>query len=224
MVHTADLLSLLIAVCAFGFVVYWSRTRPERASIASRLFGWTVVVIGLIVGAGGVVSFVLGVVVNAYQVTDGPPWPIDPAFSAQSPSEASPFDDPFDVTNKSSLVDITGLSIYCEIVVIKAKRLTVTKDFRGKLLFASRGPNPLLAAGSLPATFTCPFREYLYGMGLGGDALDDPKEARIALVGEYKTPWWWHGFWFEPHRETRVIFTLDVKTKPPRWVPGVPLQ
>lgn len=95
----------------------------------------------------------------------------------------------------------------------------MTKDFRGKLLFPSRGPNPLLRAGS-QSTFTCPFRESFQNMGFGASALDDPSEAQIAVVTEYAKPRWWPKFWFSDQEE-RSAFFLNTKTVPPRWVPGV---
>jgi len=165
----------------------------------------------------------VGFVASVYQISGGPPWPTDPVFSLQPPSSASPFDTPFDVANKSGLFEIRELSIHCEIRFLKSKRMTVTRDFRGKLLFPSRGPNPTLAAGTVSA-FTCPFREALDRNGFGAGALDEPSEAQILIVGTHEMPWWRHGFWANPHRETPAVFTLDVKTIPPRWVAGVPLK
>jgi len=171
----------------------------------------------------GFAVLLLTIIAGIYQITGGPPWPTDPVFSAEIASSASPFDNPFDVTNKSGLVDIRDLSIHCEILRLKSKRITVTEDFRGKLLLPSRGPNPVLLAGAM-SPFTCQFREAMDRIGFGADSLDDPTEAQIRLIGAYDTPWWWHGFWFNPHRETPTGFTLDVKTIPPRWMIGVPLK
>ncbi len=170
----------------------------------------------------GVVSFALGVIASVAGIW-GVPWPTDPVFSAEPPSSASPFDNPFDVSNKSGFIDIHDLYIHCEVYSAKTKRLTVTKDFRGKLLFPSKGPNPILHAGKSSA-FTCPFRDAMDKIGFGASALDDPTEALIGLVWTYNTPWWWHGFWLNPHRGNTDVFSLNTKTAPPRWVPGVPLQ
>lgn len=171
----------------------------------------------------GLVVLVLGAIASVYQITGGPPWPADPVFSAEVASNASPFDNPFDVTNRSGLVDIRDLSIHCEILRLKSKRITVEEGYHGKLLFGSRGPNPILLSGQT-SPFTCPFREAMDAVGFGANSLDDPIEAQIRLIGAYATPWWWHGFWFNPDRATPALFTLNVKTIPPRWVLGAPLK
>jgi hypothetical protein len=172
-----------------------------------------------------IVSFVFGLIAliaSAYQLAGGPPWPIEPAITPQMPSAASPFNNPFDVANKSGLADVYDLSIKCRIVYLKSARLTVTKDFRGGLIFDSKGTNPILLAGSTPQQFTCPFREFLDRLGLGASALDEPTEARIALIARYRMPSWWLPSWFNPEHTTEVVYTLDTKTSPPRW--SVPLN
>ena len=135
------------------------------------------------------------------------PWSLDPEYRKKP-------DEDFTITAEEvELKKLYGLED-AQIAWRRAKQQQLGE--RLQLLFVSRGPNPLLAAGT-SATFTCPFRDAFDHIGFGGDALDEPKAgARIALVGEHDTPWWWHGFWFDPHRETRSIFTLDAKTKPPR--------
>jgi len=171
--------------------------------------------IGLIIGS-------LGLTATAYQLLGGPPWPTAPVFTPQPPSVASPFDNPFDVTNKSGFADLYDLAITCRIVFVKASRLNVTRDFNGRLIFPARGLNPILASGST-SQFTCPFRAYLDREGLGATALDSPIEARIALFAEYKTPNWWAPHWFQAKQTTpEAIFTLDTKTLPPRWT--IPLN
>jgi hypothetical protein len=170
--------------------------------------------IGLIIGS-------LGLAATAYQLLGGPPWPTAPVLTPQPPSVASPFDNPFDVANKSGFADLYDLAITCRIVFVKASRLNVTRDFKGRLIFPARGLNPILLAGST-SQFTCPFREYLDRESLGATALDHPTEARIALLAEYKTPLWWVPDWFRAKQTTpEAIFTLDTKTVPPRWT--VPL-
>jgi hypothetical protein len=167
-------------------------------------------------------SVFLGVVGGAYTIAEGPPWPTTPLFSAQVPSFGSPFDAPFDVTNKSGLFDIHNLTIHCEIISLLAKRITVTDDFKGKLLIPASGPNPVLRA-TQTAPFTCPFLRALDGVGLGRDAADSPRKARILFVAEYDSPWKWIP-WVRPRWDTASDFTLDTNTQPPRWVPGIPLR
>ena len=156
-------------------------------------------------------------VASIYQLFGGPPWPTEPTFTPQAPSAASPFNNPFDVANKSGLADIRDLRIKCRMVFVRASRLTVTRFFPGKLIFDARGTNPVLEAGST-RQFTCPFGEYLEGIGFGASALDYASEARIALFAEYSQPRWWPPAIFSPKRTTvEVFFTLDTKTTPPRW-------
>jgi hypothetical protein len=225
-----DIWNLLFSVVIFGLAIYYAqpkRSEDKRRQAAPRSKRQNLMRRRLIrrraVWIGSTIAGVLALLASIYQLLGGPPWPTDPVFSAEAPSSASPFDNPFDVANSSGLVDIRDLSIHCEITRLNTKRMRMTVGFGGTLLFLSRGPNPLLPAGTKSA-FTCPFREAMDAIKFGADALDDPTSAQIWLIGAYDTPGWWHGFWFNPHRETRATFTLDVKTIPPRWMPGLPLR
>lgn len=165
----------------------------------------------------------LGFLATVYQLTGGPPWPTSPDFNPPKQSSVgSPFDTAFDVTNKSGLADLYDLSIKCQMVYLKSERLTVTKDFRGQLIFNARQTNPVLSAGSTNQ-FTCPFREHLNEWGLGASALNNPSEARIGLIATYRSPAWWPGSWFAPFQTApATMFTLDINNSPSRWT--IPLK
>jgi hypothetical protein len=169
---------------------------------------WIVVV--LIVGGAGFVA-------SMYQIFGGPPWPTDPIFSAESPSAASPFENPFDVHNPSGWFAVRNLFIRCDVLSLKTPLIEVGRG--GILDAAPRGLNPILKAGKT-AVFTCPLREAMQARKLEG-GLDKPSRATLAFISEFDRPWWAREF---GRRETTSIFTLNTRTDPPRWEAGIPLK
>jgi hypothetical protein len=180
--------------------------------VRSALISWGKWIFGIFV-------LWIGLVASIYQLYGGPPWPTAPTFTPQPPSGGSPFDNPFDVTNKSGLADLHDLAVTCRIIYLQSSRMTVARNANNlRLIFPAKGLAPILDAGSPPQQITCPFREYAEAVGWGASALDNPTEARISLFAEYKTPVWWPPTWFIGKQTTpETVFTLDTKTVPPRW-------
>jgi hypothetical protein len=127
------------------------------------------------------------------------------------------------VANESRLAASYDLSIGCRIVYVSADRLKVTKDFKGRLIFPAKDLNPVLEARRSGA-FICPFREELDRL-LGFSALDNPKEAQIQLLAEYRMPLWWPAQWlYARHSAAPETFTLAVRNVPAVWIKGEPLR
>jgi len=105
-----DVLSFLISIAVFYAVLWMSQSKQTRRRIQRNLRGK--------VRAIGVVLTIIALVASIYQITGGPPWPTDPIVFPEAPSNGPPFDNPFDVLNKSSVFDIKRLSIHCEIVTV----------------------------------------------------------------------------------------------------------
>lgn len=165
----------------------------------------------LIGGAIAVVAVLIGFVASVLHFAGGPPWPTQLVISVQTPPSASPFEGVFLAGNQSGLFTINNLSVGCRVISLRTKRFSPTNDPTTSLMFPSRGPAALVRPASANA-FTCPFHEYIASVS-GTVSLADATEAQIMLVAKYDAPRWWP---YNP--EVSVLFALDVRSSPPRWV------
>ena len=165
----------------------------------------------LIGGAVAVMAGLIGFVASVHHFAGGPPWPTQLVISAQTPPPASPFEGVFLAGNQSGLFKINNLSVGCRIISLRTKRFSMTTDSTTSLMFPSRGPAPLVRPASANA-LTCPFNEYIASVS-GAVSLADATEAQIMLVAKYDAPWWWPYY-----PEVSVLFALDVRSSPPRWI------
>jgi hypothetical protein len=145
----------------------------------------------------------------------GPPWPKEPSFSPGSPSFSSALDVPFIVTNKSSLFDLSNLTIECRLLNFRAEGRDGSVIAGGNSSIAARGVNPILRHLS-SGPFVCPLRGL---MGAGrADAADRVVKARIQFISEYDGLVWGRA------RVMSSTFSLNTSTIPPQWMPGDPLR
>lgn len=165
----------------------------------------------LIGGAVAVMALLIGFVASVHHFAGGPPWPTQVVISAQTPPSASPLEGVFLASNQSGLFKINNLSVGCRIISLRTKRFSMTADPTTSLMFPSRGPAPLVRPASANA-FTCPFQEYIASAS-GAVSLADATEAQIMLVAKYDAPRWWP---YNP--EVSVLFALDLRSSPPRWI------
>ncbi|HXH44015.1 MAG TPA: hypothetical protein VNK51_09240 [Bradyrhizobium sp.] len=165
----------------------------------------------LIGGAVAVIAVLIGFVASVLHFAGGPPWPTQLVISAQTPPPVAPLEGEFLAVNQSGLFKINNLSIGCKIISLRTKRFSTTTDPATSLMFPSRGPAPLVRPASANA-FSCPFHEYITSVS-GAVSLADATDAQIMLVAKYDAPRWW-----PYHPEVSVLFALDVRSAPPRWV------
>jgi hypothetical protein len=138
----------------------------------------------------------------------GPPWPVEPTVSPGLPSLGSPFDVPFNVSNKSLLFTIDGLSLSCKLKLVQTNGLIIPNG-----IVRLRGEYTIGPGQSRP--YVCPFsRAY------GGPYAENIKTAQITISSEYKSPW--------PVISKKLsvdsdVFTLNSKTIPPQWMTGSPM-
>jgi hypothetical protein len=177
-------------------------------------------------GLFGSIIVVLGLVASVYGIW-GPIWPTAPEFSPGSPSFSFPLDVPFVVTDKSILFSIENFTIKCH--VIFARLSTSQKALRDVTIGIEGRPyNPKqpLALNNLNASrsssYVCPVSGGPVG-GFGPTPKfpeDKLETATIEFISEYDSRWPWGG----RTQSSSGLFTLNVRTTPPQWTQGVPLQ
>ena len=90
---------------------------------------------------------------TAFYTFIGPFWPTEPEFSPSYPSNGSPFDVPFDVTNRSGVFAIHDLSISCGLIGVKTTYNSHFHDFS----VGSTGNNYLRELSS--QVYMCPLQQ-----------------------------------------------------------------
>ncbi len=153
-------------------------------------------------------AFVLSIAANVVEIW-GPPWPTKPTFSPGFPSSGFPLDVPFIVTNKSGFFPIKNLRLECHVLKLITERNILFEhisfgDFGGRGRLEPTEPRP----------YVCRFSQFIR---IGSN--DHITAATIGFVSEYDTPWPWGSRVLTASN----VFTLNTKTNPPQWMPGVPL-
>jgi hypothetical protein len=192
----------------------WARTTtPPRSCVtlhpsASR-YGWmtkTTVSVALSVLA----------VATAFYTFFGPFWPTEPEFSpSYYPSSGSPFDVPFDVTNRSGIFALHDLSIFCGLIDVKMSYNSHFHDFS----MGSTGKNYLPELSSQP--YVCPFTQLLSVLSMMREG-ETIKSAQIQFIASYDDQFYWP--MITPRKTMSKVFELDTDISPPRWIAGPRLQ
>jgi hypothetical protein len=145
----------------------------------------------------------------------GPFWPTEPNFSPGYPSNSSPFDIPFTVSNKSNTFSINNMTVTCIVddvqftVFSKEGAISEFKDIQIKVL----GNN--YVEENDWSSYTCRLFHVL-------DIKPDPilKYAKIEFLSEYDSPWPWR----KRTQSRSGPWSLNTSTSPPQWTHGTPLQ
>ncbi len=161
-----------------------------------------------------ILGFIVGpllAIAVAFYTFIGPFWPTDPDFSPEYPSSGSPFDVPFDVTNRSGIFELHDLSILCGLIDIRTTYNSHFHDFS----VGSSGKNYLPELSSQP--YVCPFTQILSILSMlrKGETI---KSARIQFLATYDNQIYWP--LITPRTTMSKVFELDTDTSPPRWIAG----
>jgi hypothetical protein len=145
----------------------------------------------------------------------GPFWPTEPIFSPGCPSNSSPFDVPFTVSNKSIIFPINDMTITC--IIDNVKFTVFSKN--GSISEYNNINTEVLIGNYIKAndfsSYTCPLFKII-------TIKPDPilKYAQIDFLSEYDSPWPWR----KRTQSKSGPWTLDTSTSPPQWTHGTPLQ
>ena len=182
-------------------------SRPSQTKLAKdrRIYPVIRRLVVFLVGVLGLIATICGIW--------GPIWPTRPVFFPGFPSNASPFDVPFNVINKSIIFDLKNLSVSCKLISIRLESETdgsVVERRSG--VISARGVGNIVAAQS--RSYSCPVNR-------GVIRVENPRVARaqIAFLSEYDSPW----PLMPKVRTESEVFTLSTATNPPQWTTGTPL-